>query len=144
MNGHLWETTCKCAANKIDLQESNCNPSNLKIFRDRKGEGMTSAQVRKLVGNIRKYNWAKVSKSYFTCVDGRVTKQSLSTPGGDAGEFLLALHTYQNYFGSRMKLTLAAVDRMFQLYIHHMEAKVFNMCTDDQSLNHLQRQLSVR
>merc|ERR1712032_429975 len=96
----MWETSCKCADNKLELSESTCNPSNLKIFRDRKGKGLSTKEVRRRMGDIKHYNWAKVSKSFFTCVDGRIAKETLSTPGGDAGEFILALHAYQNYFGS--------------------------------------------
>lgn len=56
---------------------------------------------------------------------------------------MLALHAYQNYFGTAISLNREAINRIFTLYLGHMEARVFNMCTDDLSLNHLQTQLGV-
>lgn len=116
----------------------------MKIFRDKTGNGLGFRKVRKLIGNIKDYSWTKVSKASFTCVDGRVSYDSLSTPGGDAGEFLLALHTYQNYFGSAMKMSDQAIDRIFRRYLDHMDQEKFTMCTDDISVGHLEKQLTVR
>ena len=143
LNGFEWETTCDCSPDKSNSDKARCNPSNLKIFRDKSGNGLTFGEVRKYMGEIKSYSWSKISKSSFTCVDGRVDNEALSTPGGDAGEFLLALHTYQNYFGTKMKLNDVAVDRIFRRYLDHMEQNKFTMCTDDIAVEHIEKQLSV-
>ena len=122
INGYVWETTCDCSTNQAESQQkSACNPSNMKIFRDKTGNGLNFKKTRKLIGNIKDYSWTKVSKASFTCVDGRVASEQLSTPGGDAGEFLLAMHTYTNYFGTTVKLSDKAVDRIFRRYLKHMD-----------------------
>jgi len=143
IGGNVWEMQCKCPDKKVKVRQGTCNPALIKIFRDKKGSGLETKDVRKLLGDIKKYNWAKVSTSSFMCVDGRVPFQSINTPGGDAGEFILALHTYQNYFGSKMNLTEEAVDRIFKLYLTHMKQKQFTMCTDDQAIEHIEKTLTV-
>lgn len=146
LNGFQWETECDCETKAKEEEEKSkqrCNPSLLKIFKDKTGNGLEYSQTRDFMGKIKDYKWTKVSKSSFSCVDGRVTHGALSTPGGDAGEFLLALHTYQNYFGTKMKLDDEAVDRIFRRYLNSMKQKSFTMCTDDMAVEHIEKELTV-
>lgn len=145
LNGFQWETECDCKTKpeRKRKTEQKCNPSLFRIFKDKSGNGLEYKDIRGTIGKIRNFKWSKVSKSSFSCVDGRVTWDALSTPGGDAGEFILALHSYQNYFGTRMRLNDEAVDRIFRRYLESMKQEKFRMCTDDISLEHIEKELTI-
>jgi len=51
------------------------------------------------VGHPKELSYVNVADQYFSCLDGRVDKSVLGVPGGDSGEFILALHVYENYLG---------------------------------------------
>jgi len=51
--------------------------------------------IRNLIGNIHKLDFVDPTRHHFSCMDGRVNNASLGTPGGDAGEFILALYIYE-------------------------------------------------
>ena len=47
-------------------------------------------------GKPQELEWAHISQHYFSDIDGRSTEKMLSTPGGDLGEFLLAVSVFED------------------------------------------------
>ena len=58
-----------------------------------------------------------VSFEHFSCMDGRNSRPVLSTPGGDFGEFLLALHVYEGILGANHELNQDQIDFIFKTYL---------------------------
>lgn len=143
LNGEFWETECSCAKQSTGLQGRSCNPSKMKLFKDKQGLGMSPEQLYKYIGEVKKLDWTKVSTSSFSCVDGRRKDNHLSTLGADAGEFILAMHIYSTYFSAKTKLTYKLINKMFMRYVKAMDAPFFTMCTDDSAIRHLSQQLSI-
>jgi len=52
-----------------------------------------------VVGHPKELTYVNVADQHFSCLDGRTENAVLATPGGDAGEFILALHVYENIIG---------------------------------------------
>jgi hypothetical protein len=50
-------------------------------------------------------------------MDGRNSRPVLSTPGGDFGEFLLALHVYEGILGANHELNQDQIDFIFKTYL---------------------------
>ena len=84
-----------------------------------------------------------VSKQSFSCIDGRVTLRGYSTPGGDAGEFLLALHLYEHMSSPRELIDYAKIKEAFEGYLRYTRADSFAFCTDEKALKALYRQAGV-
>ena len=51
--------------------------------------------MRSLIGDITQLEFVDPTKTSFHCMDGRESNEILATPGGDFGEFLLALYIYE-------------------------------------------------
>ena len=140
INDIMYNTICDCSGGSIeDHPESvQCDPSQMKIHQDKPGEGSTFDVVRKLIGSPQELIYVNVAETHFSCIDGRVNEGVLGTPGGDAGEFILALHIYEDLLGFNRQLSQEAVDRFFTAYLNYMKQEKFYMCTDDEALNHLE------
>jgi hypothetical protein len=61
---------------------------------------------------------------------------------GDAGEFILALSIYEQLTPSRA-LSQEAVDSIFSSYLTYMKQPKFYMCTDDDALDHIEKELGI-
>lgn len=86
--------------------------------------------------------FVSIEQSSFSCLDGRSSTPSLSTPGGDIGEFLLALHVYENMIDR--PLSYSAIKEFLIVYLSSMTHPYFTMCTDDSALNHLELESGVQ
>lgn len=73
------------------------------------------------------------------CVDGREEAAVLGTPGGDAGELLLALSTIEAL--AEYELSEHEVRRLFEAYVDGFGR--FYMHTDDHALAHLAQELAA-
>ena len=60
---------------------------------------------------------SKIAKESFKCTDGRTKGDYLATPGGDTGEFLLALHVYSTKYLTNTSLTQERVVIHIYIYI---------------------------
>lgn len=56
-----------------------------------------------MVGKIENLKFVEIEGHNFECLDGRVKVSSIMTPGGDAGEFILALDILEKITGSSLK-----------------------------------------
>lgn len=86
------------------------------------GEGhgpLTQAQIEAHIGDPRQVRWVKMAAlmlhSKTSCVDGRDDHAVIGTPGGDAGEFLLALAAVERVTGQAV--TPAQVRGLLEGYL---------------------------
>jgi hypothetical protein len=150
INGVNYNAICDCnpvspskAGPEVQNQGPKCDPSKLRIHSEKIGQGASHDDIRNLVGNIEELNYVKVPNFSFKCLDGRNTDDVMATPGGDAGEFILALTVYEDLVGGGLVLTQDNVDNFFTQYLKVMTHPKFYMCTDDVAIAHLQKDLSV-
>ena len=153
INGENYNAICDCnpvspMANEDPLNDQQssgpkCDPSKLRIHEERKGQGASFDDIRGLLGNIEDLNYVVVPEVSFRCLDGRNGKGVLGTPGGDAGEFILALMVYEDMLGGGKKLTQDNVVFYLTLYLKSMMQPKFYMCSDDAAIEHVQKELSV-
>jgi hypothetical protein len=85
----------------------------------------------------------KIQEQSFKSIDGRINGEYLATPGGDAGEFILALQVYYELSYARHKgnfsLSQNEVTRILKEYLKYMKAPKFYMAHDDKSVAHLSK-----
>ena len=151
IDGENYNAVCDCnpvtVSNNqgLDSNENGpkCDPSKLRIHAERDGQGANYDDIRNLIGNIEALNYVVVPEASFRCLDGRNKDAVLASPGGDAGEFILALIVYEDLVGGR-KLNQDNVDSFFVQYLKYMKQQKFYMCTDDNAISHLEQDLSVR
>lgn len=83
----------------------------------------------------------EVHKTSLMCLDDRLTEPSMSTPGGDLGEFALALSSYQKLKGDK-QMSQALVDSLLLQYIGTLPGdRRLVHCTDERALRHLETTL---
>ena len=150
INGASYNAICDCnpvspikTGPEVQNQGPKCDPSKLKIQSEKAGQGASHDDIRNLIGNIEELNYVKVPNFSFKCLDGRNQEDVMATPGGDAGEFILALIVYEDLVGGGRKLTQENVDNFFLQYLKLMTHPKFYMCTDDIAIAHLETDLSV-
>jgi len=141
VSGTAYSVSCDCNPQAVQEAENiRCAPTRLILTQDREGQGASYDQVSaKFTSDPLTY--VRVTRSSFMCMDGRTNQPRLYTPGGDAGEFILALLVYEDISGTL--LTQQTVEQYFRQYLDCMDQEEFVMCTDDQSLSHMQRELSI-
>lgn len=151
VNGEEYNTICDCSENNIQKQEDlpsqidteKCDPSKLSIINEKPGVGASLDDVKELIGNVEKLDYVHVTNTEFTCMDGRHPNPVLSTPGGDAGEFILALSIYEDIVGNDFQLDQDKVTKLLGSYLKFMSTKKFDMCTDDEAISHLEKRVDV-
>eukprot|EP00696_Hemimastix_kukwesjijk_P006625 gnl/Hemi2/1836_TR644_c0_g1_i1.p1 gnl/Hemi2/1836_TR644_c0_g1~~gnl/Hemi2/1836_TR644_c0_g1_i1.p1 ORF type:complete len:412 (+),score=121.59 gnl/Hemi2/1836_TR644_c0_g1_i1:84-1319(+) len=94
-----------------------------------------------LMGDPARLHWAVSRTASFSCTDGRNTNEILGTPGGDLGEFLLALSVYEETVG--MRLEPKDIAQVMINYLNYSGKKKFRMCTDTQALGALQASVNL-
>ena len=153
INGEDYNTICDCnpvtpVNTKDPLNQVNsgpkCDPSKLRIHQEKKGHGATFDEIRSLIGNIEELNYIVVPEISFKCLDGRYRNGIVGTPGGDSGEFILALIVYEDMLGGGKKLTQDNVEGILKQYLKSMVQPKFYMCTDDSAINHVEKEMNVR
>merc|ERR1711970_1617207 len=99
--------------------------------------GIAKDQIRDAIGNPQDL--------HFSCLDSRTTGEMMGTPGGDAGEFILALSQYENLINR--PLQQSNVDIYFTDFLKSLKAagseRKFYMCTDEQAVDNLQKALKM-
>jgi hypothetical protein len=135
-----YRVQCDCSNEGIVMvEEVRCQPSKLKLTEERPGTGTSYEDLLKILEDYKTFTYAKVTHSSFRCLDGRVSEGILGTPGGDAGEFLLALLVYEDLIDSPLNSTFVA--EAFELYLKCMSHPRFYMCTDQSAVDHLAKEL---
>jgi len=55
---------------------------------DKPAKGENTKDVQDFIGTLNNLNWTKTTETHFADIDGRNKQPSLTTPGGDLGEFI--------------------------------------------------------
>lgn len=141
VNDVSYETICDCTEPELaEDQEIKCAPTTIVLTEEKEGEGATLEDIQaKFESEI--FDWVNVLDSSFRCVDGRITDASLGAPGGDLGEFALALLVYEDISGKRVDE--ASVELYLTEYLDYMEQEYFYWCTDDEAVSNLEKELGV-
>ena len=159
INEESYTAICSCneeSEDKNSLIENNkdakCDPSKLTIQNEIKGKGASLNSVRNLIGDALSLTYVPIEKSSFKCLDGRYNKPVLSTTGGDSGEFILALNIFEdllneyninNNINKTIKLNQNDIDFILYKYINFSNSEPFYMCTDDNAINHIEKELQI-
>ncbi|MBA3541065.1 MAG: rhodanese-like domain-containing protein [Deltaproteobacteria bacterium] len=102
-----------------------------------KGSQLTAAQIVEHVGDPTSVRWVKLGAFLLhgkrSCVDGRDDNGVIGTPGGDAGELLLALAAVEKLTGKAL-----APAEVEQVLLRHIDTfGRFYMHTDVHAMNRL-------
>ncbi len=148
INGINYNAICDCnPSTQTQTTQSEegpkCDPSKLTIHSEKGGQGASQDDIRNLIGNIDELDYVKVPSTSFKCLDGRSDNAVVATPGGDTGEFILALMVYEDLLEGGKKLTQQNVDVILTQYLNMMPHARFYMCTDDKAIAHIEKDLSV-
>jgi hypothetical protein len=73
------------------------------------------------MGEVREFNYENPLETAFACLDGRYSRPVFGTPGGDAGEFILALYIYEGLLPKGRKLSQESIDSFFVNYLQWMK-----------------------
>jgi len=139
---------CECPPEDTEI----CRISRLTVHQEHLSSGgMSLVDVSTLYGGKslspaqhHQVVLAEVAKTSLMCLDDRVVKPSLVTPGGDLGEFVLALAAYlRERDPSPSALpTQQAVDSYLRMYLETVpEERPMIHCTDDTAMRHLEDSL---
>jgi hypothetical protein len=147
INGTTYNAICECnpeptVVTPIEMIP-HCDPSKLMTHMERQGIGASYDDIRNLIGKIEELEYISVPEASFNCLDGRHLKSVIATPGGDAGEFILALSVYEDLLGGERKLNQDNVDNFLAQYLRSMKPGKFYMCTDRFSIDEIQKDLYV-
>jgi hypothetical protein len=99
----------------------------LGVYKKNDAAGVATKVVEDKIGVPSKLNWAYVAKSSFVCSDGRWNQPALYTPGGDLGEFILAVSSYEKM--TQTKMTFAQVRDLMGKFITKSQRSAFGMCS---------------
>jgi hypothetical protein len=111
---------------------------NLLILDSQGKWGVPECESSKTSLSLSNKIFKMVSKTSFSCIDGRVKEKGLSALGGDAGEFLLALSVFAEYSKKEVEFNEKEVQRLLEIYLNKMRPNRFYMCTDQESLKNIE------
>jgi rhodanese-related sulfurtransferase len=93
---------------RCDLLRTIARPASAESH----GRGLTIEQVETHLGNPLSVRWIKLAAlvlhTQLSCIDGRGDRGILGTPGGDAGQFLLALAAIETVLGRSLDADVIA------------------------------------
>jgi len=146
--------SCHCQESGSSEVGSTCSVSKVTVHQDHAAnQGISLASVSAIWGSStlspeqrEKVTLAKVSESSFMCLDDRVTQPSLATPGGDLGEFILALSSYlqERDPTGRMLPSQEVVDALLSKYLQQIpDSRPMVHCTDDRAISHLEAEMPM-
>merc|ERR1711988_134024 len=125
----------------VDIPFGKCAATEVRIKSEEEGVGLSIEDVRSHIGNPLKLQWAKVPKHHFSDIEGRTSHPILATPGGDLGEWVLALAIYEGLVNK--ELAINDVVRFFKLFLRSTGKMSFYFHTDRQSTEVLGKMLSI-
>ncbi|PFH38721.1 hypothetical protein BESB_010630 [Besnoitia besnoiti] len=145
LNGKTYRAVCNCNEGMTDVEKTLaqvapiCNPSKVKINQGHSSAiGLNAADVRANWGQPSDVTFARVKERYFSCLDDRTTEPSMSTPGGDLGEFALALAV------SGVPYDEATATTLLSNYLATTpQNRLFYHCTDEAALSIFDRSLGI-
>lgn len=99
----IWMSTSnfKCRVNKVSLVTDQGQSPEIK-------DAFDPTVILNHFGKPQDLEWAHVSQHFFSDIDGRTEEKILATPGGDLGEFLLALSVFEDLSKTEVDVETAA------------------------------------
>ena len=153
INGESYTAICSCNEKEEELnnkedKSEKCDPSKLTIQNELKGKGASLNSIRNLIGDASSLTYVPLEKSSFKCLDGRYNKPFLSTTGSYAREFILTLNIFEyllneNNNNNTILLNQEDVDFILYKFINQSNSQPFYMCTDDNAINHIEKELQI-
>jgi len=139
--------TCNCP-------DGTCDISKVKIRQDHSGQsGLTLMDVGAIYGGLAlskeqraMVTIGSVATTSLQCLDDRVTEPSIGTPGGDLGEFILALGSYlaERDASGEAVPTQEVVDALLQKYVESVpDGRPVIHCTDDRAVARLESEIPM-
>jgi hypothetical protein len=91
----------------VDARAGNCVVSQVHInivtrVRDFKVDFLNMASIGQRI-DPNQLVWQKIRDTFFSCMDAIVDRRVMGAPGGDAGEFLLALKVFEELTGYQLR-----------------------------------------
>lgn len=145
-----WESI-KVSGNQVS---STCSISKVTVHQDHAANaGISLAGISAIWGSStlsqeqrEKVTLGQVSETSFHCLDDRVTEPSIFTPGGDLGEFILALSSYlqERDPTGQMRPSQEVVDTLLLKYLETIPgSRPMIHCTDDRAIAHLEAEVPL-
>jgi len=140
--------SCSCTPDASgDVQPAavaGCAPQKVHLRQDRQSDApgsLSLVDANRIFVQGSLPAMAKIGAEPFYCMDDRVGRPVLATPGGDMGEFILALDAYKDLTPGR-NITQNMVNVWLESYLKSFpEGRVMVLCMDDRALRHLQDEL---
>jgi len=143
---------CKCKDKSAG--DGSCSVSKVSVHQDHAATaGMSLAGISAVWGSSvltkeqrEQVTLGKVSETSFHCMDDRVTQAGIFTPGGDFGEFVLALASYlqERDPTGQMLPSQEVVDTLLLKYLETIPAsRPMIHCTDDRAIQHLEAEMPL-
>lgn len=142
VGGNPFDASCTCSPDEKSLNQSQCNPQEMSIIIDKNSSTTNRQQVEAFIGPIKNLTWTKITETHFADIDGRNKTPSLTTPGGDMGEFILALHVFQNYFKSPTPMSFIKIENALKGYLKQMVQDEFYMMTDTEAVDSIKSEIN--
>jgi len=144
----------QCECKGLAANGGTCSVSKVSVHQDHAATaGISLAGISAIWGSSvltkeqrEQVTLGKVSETSFHCMDDRVTKSSIFTPGGDFGEFVLALSSYlqERDPSGQMLPSQEVVDTLLLKYLETIpSSRPMIHCTDDRAIEHLEAEMPL-
>lgn len=117
----------------------NCFVDEVDVVLDQKAEKVGDAlevqQVRSHIGDPTTLEWAHIGQHFFSDIDGRSEEKIMATPGGDMGEFILAMSSFEDE--TKVSIDQATATGLLMEYLKTMSRSKFYMATSEHAHDNL-------
>jgi len=122
---------------KIAYGNFACRVNGVVVTTDNPGEIDTIKieNIREAFLNTATLEWAHAAQASFSSLDGRNDEKILGTPGGDMGEFILAIHALAKVSGTVP--TQDDIQTIFERYLNSMTRDKFFYEIDEKAYTKL-------
>jgi len=116
-----------------------CFVDDVDVVLDQKAEKVGDAlevqQVRSHIGDATTLEWAHIGQHFFSDIDGRSEEKVMGTPGGDLGEFILAMSAYEDE--TKIQIDQATATGLLMEYLKTMSRSKFFLATSEHAHDNL-------
>jgi len=124
--------------------------SSVEIRQEHQGSGgLSLPELHERYGSVelseeQRHRALVLANSSLDCLDDRVDQPVLATPGGELGEFALALAAYMQEKDSHNSPNQEVVDSLFANYLETVPvSRRISLCTDQKALQRVAADLSI-
>lgn len=139
IDSSYYKAICTCSTD-LTPTSLNCHPTKIKLSEDIPGPPQLYSDLSSLLSS-HNFSYIKSWGQPLKCLDGRDNQVGISVPGGDIGEFALALLVYQDISGAQLDYEL--VKSILVEWLQVMDAEYFYMCTDESAIKHIGKQIGA-